>query len=246
MTMTVVTLSNVPASLRGALTKWMQEISTGVYVGNLSSRVREELWERVTQSVGKGQATLSYATNNELGYQFVMYRTKQVNVHFDGIPLVMVPIEQNSSVEMLGSGFSKQAKYRYAKKFSNNMKEKQTENQVATDPYIILDIETDGLDPMEDNIIEIAALRIVEGKIEKEYTCLICNKRQLPREIVELTGITDEILADKGIDISEALAKLLTFIGNLPIVGYNLRFDIEFINEKLRDVNVRVSDSGVN
>ena len=73
-------MSNAPVSLRGDLTKWMQEIATGVYIGNLNSRVREELWERVTQSVGKGQATLSYATRNELGYQFMTHRTKQINV----------------------------------------------------------------------------------------------------------------------------------------------------------------------
>ena len=70
MAMTVITITNAPMSLRGDLTKWMQEIATGVYIGNLSSRVREELWERVIQSVGRGKATISYATNNELGYQF--------------------------------------------------------------------------------------------------------------------------------------------------------------------------------
>ncbi len=48
MVMTVVTLSKVPPSLRGDLTKWMQEIATGVYVGNFNTRVREQLWERIT------------------------------------------------------------------------------------------------------------------------------------------------------------------------------------------------------
>ena len=48
-------------SLRGDLTKWMQEIATGVYVGNFNSRVREKLWERVVESVGTGEATMSYA-----------------------------------------------------------------------------------------------------------------------------------------------------------------------------------------
>ena len=47
MAMTVITISNAPMSLRGDLTKWMQEIATGVYIGNLNSRVREEIWERV-------------------------------------------------------------------------------------------------------------------------------------------------------------------------------------------------------
>ncbi len=67
MAMTVITISNAPMSLRGDLTKWMQEIATGVYMGNLNPRVREELWERVAESVGQGQATLCYAARNELG-----------------------------------------------------------------------------------------------------------------------------------------------------------------------------------
>ena len=50
MPMTVITLKKVPASLRGDLTKWMQEIATGVYVGNFSTRVRQYLWERICNS----------------------------------------------------------------------------------------------------------------------------------------------------------------------------------------------------
>src|SRR5690625_4419711 len=111
MAMTVITMSNAPMSLRGDLTKWMQEIATGVYIGNLNPRVREELWERVTQSVGKGQATLSYATRNELGYQFMTHRTKQINVSFDGIPLVMIPKEADRITDGLKRGFSNQAKF---------------------------------------------------------------------------------------------------------------------------------------
>lgn len=44
MPMTVITLKSVPQSLRGDLTRWMQEIATGVYVGNFNSRIREYLW----------------------------------------------------------------------------------------------------------------------------------------------------------------------------------------------------------
>ena len=67
MPMTVVTLTNVPNSLRGDLTKWLQEISTGVYVGNINARIREELWKRIVDNIGQGQATMSYARRNEIG-----------------------------------------------------------------------------------------------------------------------------------------------------------------------------------
>lgn len=54
MPFTVITLKNTPNSLRGDPSKWMQEIATGVYVGNFNSKIREELWERVIDSSGVG------------------------------------------------------------------------------------------------------------------------------------------------------------------------------------------------
>jgi len=65
MPFTVITLSKVPPHLRGDLTKWMQEIDTGVFIGNFNSKVREKLWKRVTENVGDGNATLSFHYNNE-------------------------------------------------------------------------------------------------------------------------------------------------------------------------------------
>ena len=70
MPFTVITLKKVPNSLRGDLTRWMQEIATGVYVGNFNSRVREALWQRITDTVGEGEATMSFAFRNEIGYSF--------------------------------------------------------------------------------------------------------------------------------------------------------------------------------
>jgi CRISPR-associated protein Cas2 len=231
MAMTVITISNAPMSLRGDLTKWMQEIATGVYIGNLNSRVREELWKRVMQSVGAGQATLSYTTRNELGYQFKTHRTKQINVSFDGIPLVMIPKEEEHISVELKPGFSNQAKFRQARKYAMK-KNKKT----PITPYIVIDIETNGLDPLQDDIIEIAAIKVEPDNYE-EFCCLILNERKLSDEIVELTAITDQLLAQEGLDISKALDEFVNFIGEFPIVGYNLLFDIDFINSNLRNIN---------
>ena len=49
--MIVITLTKVPPALRGDLTKWCQEIQTGVYVGNVTARVREKLWERIMRNI---------------------------------------------------------------------------------------------------------------------------------------------------------------------------------------------------
>ncbi len=87
--MTVITLTKVPQSLRGDLTKWCQEVQTGVYVGSFSARIRDLLWKRILLNIGRGEATLIYTTNNELGYDFKTTRKDKQVVQFDGIPLMM-------------------------------------------------------------------------------------------------------------------------------------------------------------
>ena len=68
MPFTVITLKKVPDSLRGDLTRWMQEIATGVYVGSYNSKVREYLWKRVIESIGDGEATISYSFDKIYNY----------------------------------------------------------------------------------------------------------------------------------------------------------------------------------
>ncbi|WP_235803271.1 type I-E CRISPR-associated endoribonuclease Cas2e, partial [Levilactobacillus namurensis] len=59
--MIVITLTKVPPALRGDLTKWYQEVQTGVYVGNVSARIRDLLWDRVQKTIGQGEATMVYS-----------------------------------------------------------------------------------------------------------------------------------------------------------------------------------------
>lgn len=227
MVMTVVTLSKVPPALRGDLTKWMQEIATGVYVGNFNTRVREQLWERIKQSVGSGEATMSYAHRNELGYQFETHRTHRKNISFDGIPLVMIPKEQEKNDEFLERGYSKAAKFRKAKKYGSKQKVQTTKR------YVVIDIETDGLNSKENRIIEIGAVKIVGEEVEN-FQSLLQYNYDLPEEITKLTGITKNMLLEEGRDSKEVLEGFLEFIEDFPIVGYNLNFDVDFINRYLK------------
>lgn len=118
MPLTVITLSKVKNSLKGDLTKWMQEIDTGVYVGNFNSKVRENLWQRVIENIDDGTATLTYAYRNEIGYEFKCINTNRNPVDFDGIPLVLIESKKDDR-EKIKFGFSKQAKTRKAKKYAS-------------------------------------------------------------------------------------------------------------------------------
>ena len=92
--MIVVTLSDCPARLRGDLTKWLIEINTGVYVGQVSARVRDELWDRICEHVKDGRATMVFSARNEQGLQFRVHNTTWEPVDFDGITLMRRPARE--------------------------------------------------------------------------------------------------------------------------------------------------------
>lgn len=102
MPLTVITLKNVPPSLRGDLTKWMQEIATGVYIGNFNSKIRDNLWKRVKETSGCGEVTLSFYCQNEIGYGFETINAKREVVSYDGIPLILIPDKSTETVIGLG------------------------------------------------------------------------------------------------------------------------------------------------
>lgn len=232
MPLTVITLKRSTPSLRGDLSKWMQEIATGIYIGNFSSRIREYLWLRVLESVGNGEATLSYASRNEIGYKFETYNTKRETIDCDGIPLVIFPAESRSSIQNLKAGFSNAAKHRKQRKFGIKVEKKISDRK----QFVVMDIETTGLDYTTDGIIEIGALKISEGKTE-ELNLLVSCSRKLPPFIVNLTGITEKLLYEKGIELKRALELIVDFIGEKTVVGYNINFDMKFINYNLKKLS---------
>lgn len=231
MPLTVITLKNSPPSLRGDLTKWMQEIAVGVYVGNFNSKVREELWKRVIDSVGIGEATISYAYRNEIGYNFETHNSNRTVIDYEGIPLVLTPIVENNKQDTDNQkhGFSTASKIRKSKKFSASNKTRAKNKE-----YVVIDVETTGLDYQNDRIIELGAVKQTD-KLE-EYTCLIKYNGQLSKTIINLTGLKAEELKN-GKDEKEAIEELLQFIGKSIIIGYNVDFDLKFINEALKRNN---------
>lgn len=68
--MVIVVLEKCPLSLRGDLTKWLQEVSLGVYVGRVSARVRDELWKRICEECKSGRATMVFPARNEQHFDF--------------------------------------------------------------------------------------------------------------------------------------------------------------------------------
>jgi len=222
--MVVLHLTDCPAQLRGDLTKWLMEISTGVYIGHMNTRVREALWEKVKEVCGGGRAVLVYTTNNEQKMDFKVHGDTWQPIDFDGIKLMLRPNPSKimDSPETIEYGFSNAAKKRLAQRFSNP-KLKYPEN------YVVLDLETTGLNPETDEIIEIGAIKVYAHGAINRYHTIVCPMKPIPESVSSLTGITNRMVRENGKKISCAVAELLEFIGDMAIVAHNSDFDTGFL-----------------
>lgn len=225
--MIVITMTNCPPKLRGDLTKWLLEINTGVYVGNVSARVREALWSRVCENINDGQATLVYNSANEQHLEFKTHNSAWKIRDFDGIKLIMRPNVQTRTSEELPPGFSKMSKYLIAGRRKNQKK-------YSEDTWVFIDIETTGLDVEKDKIIELAALEANADEIISSWSTLVKIDEELSPKIVELTGITNEVIKD-GSDIEQALREFGGRIAGKRVVCYNRRFDIDILDRAFKD-----------
>ena len=90
--MVVIILEKVPPSLRGILTRWMIEPHPGVFVGHLSARVRDKLWERCLKAKRRGGVIQIWSTNNEQRFRMRMDGiTKREIVDWEGVQLIRLP-----------------------------------------------------------------------------------------------------------------------------------------------------------
>lgn len=96
--------------------------------------------------------------------------------------------------------------------------------------YIAVDVETTGLNPARDRLLEIGAARILNGKVEETYQTFIDAGVEVPERITELTGITDEMRLS-GKRPEQAIPEFLEFCGELPILGHNVSFDFGFLKQ---------------
>lgn len=106
-------------------------------------------------------------------------------------------------------------------------------------PFVILDLETTGLDPTQHEIIEIAALTVHAGfQVADEFHVLIKPSQALPSEISALTGIAQSLLDNSGVTLHEGLAGLQAFLGRLPVFAHYAPFDQGFLRHAAKQCGV--------
>lgn len=96
MSMCMVVTEAVPPRLRGRLAVWLLEVRAGVYVGDVSRRIREMIWDQINQLAEDGNVVMAWATNTESGFDFITYGTnRRMPIDMDGLRLVkFTPMEQ--------------------------------------------------------------------------------------------------------------------------------------------------------
>lgn len=103
--------------------------------------------------------------------------------------------------------------------------------------FIVFDLETTGLKPATEEITEIAAVLVREGEIKDSFQTYVNPHKPIPPEITELTGISDETVADAP-DLPEALDKFFAFMGDRVLVAHNAGFDLSFLKAACKKLDI--------
>lgn len=113
------------------------------------------------------------------------------------------------------------------------------------DEYVLLDIETTGLSPDYDSILEIGAIRVKSGCIDEEFHTYFEYDEPIPAFITFLTGITNEMLIGAPAP-DKAISSFFNFLGESIIVGYNVNFDVNFLYDYcMKYLNIKLKNNFV-
>lgn len=109
-------------------------------------------------------------------------------------------------------------------------------DETLLDEFVALDVETTGLKPSRQRVIEVALVRFRNGQVERSFETLLNPERAIPEFITRLTTIRNEDVAEapKFADVAE---EMLEFLGDSLIIGHNVSFDINFMNAELERVD---------
>jgi len=225
----VITLTDCPAALRGDLTKWLLEINPGVFVGRVNARVRENIWAFVKKFAKNGRATMVFNASNEQRLDFKVHNSEWEPIDFDGIKLILHPSPARvKKLSKLRLGYSKASKRRLAKQAANCTNSRPAAKYPSS--YAVIDIETTGLAPEKNEIIEIGAVKITEHEVIDTFEVLVASQSVIPPNIERLTGITGQLIEKEGQEPLTALKSFIEFIGVYPLIAHNISFDMGFLN----------------
>lgn len=99
--------------------------------------------------------------------------------------------------------------------------------------FVAFDLETTGLRPIYNQIIEIGAVKVIDGRITETWERLVHPGCLIPPDITRLTGITDDMVRGAGM-VEQVLPDFFDFVADLPLAAHNIRFDMGFLQADAR------------
>ena len=117
-------------------------------------------------------------------------------------------------------------------------------NQSLKGTYIVFDLETTGFSPLSNRIIEIGAVKVVNGSITDRFSTFVNPEVPIPFRIEELTGINDHMVLEAPV-IEQALPEFLEFCADAVMVAHNAAFDMSFIEENCKRLGIEAEFTSV-
>lgn len=112
------------------------------------------------------------------------------------------------------------------------------------DSYVSVDLETTGLDPKQDKIIEIGAIKVEDGQVTDQFHTMVNPRRALEERILEITGIDDSMLTDAP-GIEDVIEGMLAFCRGLPLLGHHVIFDYSFLKRAAVNQGLKFESQGI-
>ncbi len=109
--------------------------------------------------------------------------------------------------------------------------------QLLDGTYVVFDIETTGFSPVKNKIIEIGAVKVVNGEIADRFSTFVNPQVPIPFNIEKLTGIKDDMVIEADV-IEDVLPRFLEFVGDAVLVAHNASFDMSFIIENAKRMEI--------
>lgn len=127
--------------------------------------------------------------------------------------------------------------------FRFTSKSKTVDVSILPQQFVVLDVETTGLDPDKHKIIEIGAIKVNRDSIHHEaFQALVKIDGKLPKKITEITGITAGMLEKDGQPLESVIRDFLQFVGDLRLVAFNAPFDLAFLSAAASQFNLEINN----
>ncbi len=113
-----------------------------------------------------------------------------------------------------------------------------------TTSYVAVDLETTGIGAKREKITEIGMVKVIDGVVAETYHTMVNPHREIPERIVELTGITDEMVKDAP-GIEDVLPDVISFCEGFPLLGHQIIFDYGFLTQAAVNMKLKFEKDAV-